>query len=193
MTRDEGREYVLATARQLYGRAVWSQKTHEKDRELWSKKARRMNHVNIILVSATTLLAIISAALRPLWLLIITAVFSSATTAFVLWQSSFDPVGKENYHRTAAKELLRIREQLMLLIERCHISSDQAGHLQASLESIMRELTALYKFAPDTSREAYALAGAALNSGELTLSDEAIDAFLPAKLRNKQASEIKES
>ncbi len=53
---------------------------------------------------------------------------------FVLWQANFDPVGKENQHQTAAKELLWIREQLLLLIERCHIASVPLADLQASLE-----------------------------------------------------------
>jgi len=182
---EDGREYVLATARELYARAVYSHKTHEKEREIWSAKACTMYRTNIALVSATTVFAIISAALRPLWSLILTAILSAATTAFVLWQSSFDPVGKESVHRTAAKELLRIREQLLLLIERCHIKSEPGGRLQASLESITRELTGLYKFAPDTSHEAYARASVALKRGELTFSDDEIDAFLPAKLREK--------
>lgn len=147
-----------------------------------------MNRANIVLVSATTLFAIVSAALRGLWLLILTALFASATTAFVLWQSSFDPIAKENHHRTAAKELLWIREQLLLLIERCHMESEQVGQLQISLESITRELTALYKFAPDTSQEAYTLASAALKSGEFTFNDEEIDAFLPTKLRKGRSN-----
>jgi hypothetical protein len=182
VTQDNGREYVLATARELYGRAVYSHKTHEKEREIWSKKACTMYRVNVALISATTLFAIISAALRPLWTLILTAILASFTTAFVLWQSSFDPVGKENQHKTAAKELLWIREQLLLLIESCHITTE-ISQLQASLESITRELTALYKFAPNTSREAYSEASAALKKREFTFTDDEINAFLPKKLR----------
>ena len=183
MSADEGREYVLATARELYGRVVYSQKTHEKEREMWGKKTSAMNWVTIGLVSATTLFAIISAVLQPLPVLIITAFLASATTAFVLWQSNFDPAGRENQHRIAAKELLWIREQLLLLIERCHSATEQVGHLQVLLESLTRELTALYKFAPNTSAKAYALASAALKNGEFTFSDAEIDAFLPEKLR----------
>lgn len=186
MSENNGRDYVLATARELYGRAVYSHKTHEKEREIWSTKACTMNRVNIGLVSATTLFSIISAALQPLWSIILTAIFASTTTAFVLWQSSFDPVGKESRHRTAAKELLWIREQLLLLIERCHVTSEQVGHLQACFESITRELTGLYKFAPNTSPEAYALASAALKNGEFTFSDDEIDAFLPTRLRKNR-------
>ncbi len=188
MTPDDGREYVLATARELYGRAVYSHKTHEKEREVWSDKACLMSKINIWLTALTTLFAIISVAVQPAIVLVLTALFGSATTAFVLWQSSFDPVGKENRHRTAAKELLWIREQLLLLIERCHMAGEQVNHLQGALESITRELTGLYKFAPDTSPQAYALADAALKKGEFTFSDEEIDAFLPVRLRKKQAT-----
>src|SRR5882762_9811860 len=100
MNDDTGREYVLAMARELYGRAVYTHKTHEKERQIWSHKAGRMYWVNLGLVSATTIFAVISVALQPPWVLILTALFASATTAFVVWQSSFDPVGKENRHRT---------------------------------------------------------------------------------------------
>jgi conflict system pore-forming effector with SLATT domain len=187
VTRENGREYVLATARELYGRAVYSHKTHEIEREIWGKKACRMMYVNIFLTSLTALLAIISAALQPPRLLVITAVMAFLTTGFVLWQSSFDPIGKENQHRTAAKELLWIREQLLLLIERCHIETEPLPHLQVFLECITREVTGLYKFAPATSAGAYMKAGAALKNGEFTFSDAEIDAFLPTKLRTIQS------
>jgi hypothetical protein len=183
MSEESGRDYLLAMARELYGRAVYSHKTHEKERQIWSDKARLMYWINLGLVSATTVSAVISVALQPRWVLILTALFASATTAFVVWQASFDPVGKENQHRTAAKELLRIREQLLLLIGRCHLGSEQLPILQPHLESICRELGALYKFAPDTSPSAYTQARAALQGGEFTFSDDEIDAFLPTKLR----------
>jgi hypothetical protein len=183
MTEEQGRDYVLAMARELYGRAVYTHKTHEKERQIWSDKAGLMYWVNLGLVSATTVFAVISVALQPRWVPILTALFASTTTAFVVWQASFDPVGKENRHRTAAKELLCIREQLLLLIERCHIATEHVGHLQLSLESITRELAAIYKFAPDTTPKAYDLASAALKGGEFTFSDAEIDGFLPARLR----------
>jgi hypothetical protein len=177
------RAYILATARELYGRAVYSHKTHEKERVIWGEKICSMGHINVWLVSLTTLFAIVSAVLKPLVLLLLTALVSAATTGFVLWQANFDPVGKENQHRTAAKELLWIREQLLLLIERCHIASVPLADLQASLESLTRELTGVYKFAPNTSDVAYAKASDALKKGEFTFSDEEIDAFLPVALR----------
>jgi hypothetical protein len=63
-------------------------------------------------------------------------------------------------------------------------SPSSLAHLQLSLESITRELTAIYKFAPDTSTEAYDVASTALKQGgEFTFSDAEIDAFLPTALR----------
>jgi hypothetical protein len=51
---------------------------------------------------------------------------------------------------------------------------------------LTRELTAVYKFAPDTSPEAYAAAEKMLKSGNFTFSDDEIDAFLPTELRKKK-------
>ena len=93
--------------------------------------------------------------------------------------------GKENQQRTAAKELLWIREQLLLLIMDCHMPSVPLIQLQKCLEMINRELTAVYKFAPNTSSEAYAAADKSLKSGHFTFSDDEIDGFLPTVLRKK--------
>jgi hypothetical protein len=95
---------------------------------------------------------------------------ATITTAFVLWQANFDPVGKENQHRTAAKELLWIREQLLLLIERCHVSSTPLVQLQSGLDTLTRELTSVYKFAPNTSPEAYGKADSSLKKANSLLA-----------------------
>jgi hypothetical protein len=56
---------ILACARELYGRAVYSHKTHEVDRELWSGVVFKMNVANICLAAATVIFAVIAAALKP--------------------------------------------------------------------------------------------------------------------------------
>lgn len=174
---------ILATAREPYGRVVYTHKTHEKEREIWSGKVCWMNRVNIILTGITTVLAVISASLQPTWALVSTALSAAAAVCFAIWQSSFDPSGKEARHRVAAKELLWLREQLLLLITNGHNATATAEDLQRRLEMITQELTTAYKFVPDTSPEAYAMAEKALKSGHFTFSDEEIDAFLPTELR----------
>lgn len=186
MTDKGAREYLLATARELYGRVVYSHKTHEQEREIWSSRSSWSNLINILLTGLTTLFAIISASLTPTWALVATAISAVATVIFVVWQSSFDPAGKENAQRTAAKELLWIREQLLIVIMDAHMPSVTDQQLQVALGTINRELTAVYKFAPNTSQEAYSRAEAMIKRGHMTFSEEEIDSMLPAQLRNQQ-------
>jgi len=183
---DADRQALLATARELYGRLVYTHLTHEKERHIWSANVCWMNRINIGLASLTTFFAIISATLRPTWSIFLTALLSVATVAFVMWQSNYDPAGKESQHRVAAKELLWIREQFLLLITDCHISTVPQSELDKRLDLLTRELTAVYKFAPNTSSEAYERAKAAIKDGHFTFSGEEIDAMLPATLRSKK-------
>jgi hypothetical protein len=80
--------------------------------------------------------------------------------------------------------MLWLREQLLLLILDCHLSTTPIEKLQRSLESITRELTLAYKFMPNTSPEANRIAGERLNRGEMTFSDTEIDKFLPTRFRS---------
>jgi hypothetical protein len=92
--------------------------------------------------------------------------------------------------RTAAKELLWIREQLLLLIMDAHLPSVPDDRLQKSLDTINRELTAVYKFAPNTSAKAYARAEEMIKKRHTTFSDDEIDAMLPTELRKKKISAV---
>ena len=159
---------ILATTRELYGRVVYSHKVHEKEREIWSGKVCWMNRTNIILTGLTTCLAVLSASIPQTAALIATALSVAATVCFTVWQSNFDPAGKEAQHRVAGKELLWMREQLLLLITDSHISTFPQDQLQSRLDRITRELTAVYKFAPNTSPEAYAAADKMIKSGHFT-------------------------
>lgn len=180
------REYILGTARELYGRVVYTHKTHEQEREIWAGKACTMNRINILLTSLTTMFAVVSAVIKPTWALILTALLAAAAVAFALYQSGFDPGGKESQHRVAAKELLWLREQLLLLITQCHMPSTETKQLERTIEVITREVTAIYKFAPNTSPQAYAAADDMIKRGHFTFNDDEIDAMLPTNLRIKQ-------
>lgn len=177
---------ILATARELYARIVYSHKVHELQREIWSKKVRRMNCTSIVLTGLTTFLAILTAAIPEPLALIATAVLATATVCFTVWQSGADPAGQAGRHRIVAKELLWLREQFLLLIADCHgvMTADEA---QRRLEMLNRELATVYKFAPDTSPEAYAAAESILKSGHFTFSADEIDGFLPTELRKQKS------
>jgi hypothetical protein len=176
---------LLAAARELYGRVVYSHKTHEKEREICTRRVRLMTRINITLTGLTTFLAILTAAIPATAALIATAVSATATVCFVVWQSSADPAGQESRNRVIGKELLWIREQFLLFVADCH-GTMPPDQLQRRLEMLTRELTAVYKFSPDTSPEAYAAADKMLKSGHFTFSDDEIDSFLPAELLKKK-------
>ena len=85
-------------------------------------------------------------------------------------------------NRVAAKELLWCRQQLLMLIADCHIPLP-VETLRRNLEIVNREVHAIYKFAPNTSPEAYKKAGAQIQSGHSAFSDDELDALLPPSLR----------
>jgi hypothetical protein len=174
---------ILDAARDLYGRTVWSHKVQEQEREIWTRRVSSMNRVNIGLAGLTTLFAVIAASIPQTWNLILTAVFAAAAVCFSIWQASSDPAAHESRHRVAAKELLWIREQLYLLITNCHIGTTSKDDLHKTLELLTREVTAVYKFAPDTSPEALKAAEGMLKKGFFFFSDGEIDGFLPTELR----------
>jgi SMODS and SLOG-associating 2TM effector domain family 4 len=180
-------EPILATARDLYGRVVYTHETHERERIIWSNKVCQTNRINTALASATTVLAVISAALPATWVLILTAIAAGSTTAFGLWQSSSDAANKENQHRIAAKELLWCRQQLAMLIADCHIPLP-VETLRRNLEIVNREVHAIYKFAPNTSPEAYNEAERKIKGGHFSFSDDELDALLPESLRKNRKS-----
>jgi hypothetical protein len=103
-----------------------------------------------------------------------------------MWQSNYDPAAKEAQHRVAAKELLWLREQFLLLITACNLSTTPPDDLARRLESLTRELTAVYKFAPNTANEAYAKAKADLDRGHFTFAGDEVDRLLPQHLRKSR-------
>jgi hypothetical protein len=189
MTPPEDAARILATARELYGRVVWSHKVHEQEREIWSVKVCSMGKINIALAGITTLFAVLSTKFPETWAVLTTAISATATVSFVIWQASSDPCAHESKHRVIAKELLWCREQLLLLITACN-GATPIGDLQNRLELLTREVTAVYKFAPDTSSEAYARAEKMLKGGHFTFSDVEIDELLPTALRKNSSDTL---
>jgi hypothetical protein len=183
-------DLIHATARETYGRAVWTHKVHEIERERFSKKSDWLTFANIIVAAATTAFAVGSPFMDHSRGIFLTAVFAAINVCLVIAQASLNYPEKEGQQRTAAKELLCLRDELQLLIMNCQLSDADPAVLRTSLECITRELGRAYKFVPNTSREANSETGKRLHAGEMTFSDEEIDSFLPVRLRSK-ANQIK--
>lgn len=174
----------LAVVRELYGRLVWTHKTHEKDREIWSRRVRLTRWINVVLIGITSILAILGAISNNQIVLIITSIFGTASTAFVVYQLSFNPEKNESEHRMTAKRLLYLRDKYLILIQEAMVERIPIEELQNKLESLHREASIIYEYAPDSSPEAYQAAGDALKTKEeITFTRGEIDMLLPEDLR----------
>lgn len=174
----------LGLARELYGRVAWTHKTHEKDREIWSRKVCLTRWINVVLIGITSLLATVGAIFNNQVIFVVASIFGAVSTAFVVYQLSFNPEKTEEGHRMAAKRLLYLRDQYLVLIQEAMSERTSIEQLQNKLESLHREASIVYEYAPDSSSKAYMAASEALKTNEeLTFSREEIDKLLPKDLR----------
>ncbi|MCE5198210.1 MAG: SLATT domain-containing protein [Armatimonadota bacterium] len=184
MTENQDRVKILSVARELFARVAWTHKTHEKERERWSRKVRCERWLNVLLVGLTTALAVIGAIVASKTMFVVTSIVGAASTAFVIYQVSFDACGIESQHRIAAKKLVALRDRYLLFILKASTASTPVIELQRGLEALQTETSLIYESAPDTSPEAYAMTSVGLKDNEeLTFSDKEIDIMLPNNLR----------
>ncbi len=173
----------LGLARELYGRVAWTHKTHEKDREIWSRRVCLVRWVNVVLIGITSILATAGAIANSQAVFVVTSIFGALSTAFVVCQLSFNPEKMEAEHRVTAKRLLYLRDQYLILIQEAMSGRTTIEKLQNKLELVHREVSLVYDFAPDSSSKAYSAASEALKiEEELTFSREEIDMLLPEDL-----------
>jgi hypothetical protein len=174
----------LGVVRELYGRVAWTHKTHEKDREIWSRRVCLTRWINVVLIGITSVLATVGAISNNQVMFVVASIFGAVGTAFVVYQLSFNPEKTEAGHRMAAKRLLYLRDQYLILIQEAMSERTSIEQLQIKLESLHREASIVYEYAPDSSSKAYTAASAALKTKEeLTFSREEIDMLLPEDLR----------
>lgn len=185
----------LGVVRELYGRVAWTHKTHEKDREIWSRRVRLTRWINVVLIGITSTLATVGAISNSQIIFVVTSIVGAVSTAFVVYQLSFNPGKAEAEHRMAAKRLLYLRDQYLILIQEAMSGRTSIQQLQNKLESLHREASIVYEYAPDSSSKAYTAASEALKTKEeLTFSREEIDMLLPEDLRltRKMPREVEE-
>lgn len=182
---DEEKQRLLSIIRELYGRVCWSHKTHEKERELNTAKAKRDRWINVVLIALTTTGVLASIPIGNPWATFLTAILAVASTGFAIYQISFTPEIEVYQQRQAAKALLLERERLLLLIERTLARESTADEIRKELATIVERLGQTYASSPDTSSTAFQLASDGLKMNEeLTFSEEEIDNLLPEELRS---------
>lgn len=177
-------KYLETQMREIYGRVIYTHKTHEKCAELLETRSTRIKWLEIIL-SASTTTSILGVVFGDgIFFQFIAALFSTALLALTLYSKDFNLSQLAERHKHAALNILEIREELLSLLVDLRIGNKDIDDLQKKRDILLTKLVQSYKGAPNTNWKAYALASKALKENEeFTFSDEEIDKFLPEALR----------
>lgn len=169
--------------REMYGRAAYTHKTHQKMADSYVARYKRIKVAEIALSAATAsslLLAIFGD--KPIGT-IIGAILSAILLAFTLYFKEASLGEQAQLHTEVGAKLWGVREALLSLLVDLqdgrpeHEVRHERDRLNATLEGI-------YKAAPRTNAKAYAAAQKALKDAEeLFFTDEELNKMLPKQLR----------
>ncbi|WP_175866730.1 SLATT domain-containing protein [Burkholderia contaminans] len=172
--------------REMYARAAYTHKTHEKMADRYIARYKLIKTVEIILSAVTTsslLLAVLGDS-HPYT--IVGAVLSTVLLGFALYFKEASLGEQAQKHTIVASKLWGVREALLSLLvdmkdgRAVEEIRNVRDHLNESLEDI-------YKAAPRTNSKSYGDAQKALKqSEELFFTDDELDRMLPKELRTKR-------
>lgn len=169
--------------REMYGRAAYTHKTHEKMADQSIAKYKWIKTIEIAL-SALSAGSFILAVFGDTHVATITgSLLSTVLLGFLLYFKEANLGEQAQKHTVTASKLWGIRERLLSVLVDLRRTDD--GEVAAKLrDDINAELEAIYKAAPRTDSKAYAAAQDALkNQEELFFSDAELDHLLPKQLR----------
>lgn len=170
--------------RESYGRVVYSHKTHEKCADLLLAEGARLRIIQIVLSAASTGGAISVVMGDSKAGAIVATAMSIVLLAVNSYTKSFDHGELAQKHKASANQLWGIRERYLSLLVDVRMGERPIEALQKERDAITKDLGVIYRSAPPTNSKAYAKAQDALkNRGDLTFSDQEIDAFLPRELK----------
>ena len=169
--------------REMYGRAAYTHKTHEKMADQSIAKYKWIKTVEIGL-SALSAGSFILAVFGDTPSGTITgALLSTILLGFLLYFKEAKLGEQAQKHSVTASKLWGVRERLLSVLVDLGRTGD--GEVAAAhRDEINSELEAIYKAAPRTDLKAYAAAQNALkNQEELYFSDDELNHLLPKQLR----------
>ncbi len=174
---------ILYAIRETFGKVVYTHKTHEKAVEIHTCRSNGIKKINAILLALTTGNAL-GAIFEGQPYLLLTAILSTLSLIFVVYQLSFNPEQEAQRHKRTAVRLWLIREQYQNFIADIiseKLSSDEIANMR---DTLLTELNKIIQDAPQTDKCAYRKARKSLKlQEEMTFSDKEIDSFLPKELR----------
>lgn len=190
-------ELLLAQVRELYGRAAYTHKTHEKQADICYRKYswQRRGLVATTAISATTFVAsLLGLAIGEQWAPLVTSFIALVVTAMNLGTKNFKHGEEMQQHRDTAAKVWDVRESYLSLIVDLQAGACSTGDGIARRNELQERYFAILSDAPRTTPKAYEAAQDGLkNREDLTFSEREIDLLLPLQLRQggKSADEAK--
>jgi SMODS and SLOG-associating 2TM effector domain family 4 len=171
--------------REIYGRTVYSHKTHIIQAGLDLKRHRWIKLGQILLAAATTTGLIASLLGKDNGISIgVSAVLSFSLTALIAYTKDFDLGTIASEHKTTSDQLWNIREKYLDLITDFQTVGLSAEDIRQRRDALREDLNKVYSAARITSPKAYGMAQRALQFNEdMTFSPDEIDLLLPVGLR----------
>ena len=170
--------------REIYGRVVYTHKTHEKCADVLKERNDCLKITEIVLSALTTTSILILIFGEGKIFQFVAALFSTLLLCLTLYSKDYNLLALAEKHKQAALDILEIREKFLSLLVDIRIGNVDIITLQEARDKLNEQLVNTYRGAPKTINKAYKIASTALQENEeFTFSDEEIDKFLPANLR----------
>lgn len=181
---NEQNKFIDSQIREIYGRVVYTHKTHEKCADVLKERSDYLKFAEIFLSAATTTSVLVVLFGDGKLFQLFAALFSTILLGLTLYSKDFNLLAIAEKHKQAALNILEIREKLLSLLIDIRIGNIEIEILQQRRDELNEELINTYRGAPKTINKAYQIASKALKENEeFTFSNEEIDKFLPESLR----------
>lgn len=170
--------------REIYGRVVYTHKTHEKCADVLKERNDCLKIIEVILSALTTTSILVVIFGDDIVFQFLAALFSTTLLCLTLYSKDYNLLALAEKHKQAALDILEIREKLLSLLVDIRIGNKDMNDYQTERNKLNEQLVNTYRGAPKTINKAYRIASKALQENEeFTFSDEEIDKFLPESLR----------
>lgn len=180
----ESKSLLESQIREIYGRVIYTHKTHEKCADVLKTRHDCIKFAEIVLSALTTTSVLVVLFGDGKLFQLIAAFCSTVLLGLTLYSKDFNLLAIAEKHKQAALDILEIREALLSLLVDIRIDNREIEELQQKRDLLNEELINTYRGAPKTINKAYQIASKALKENEeFTFSDSEIDKFLPENLR----------
>lgn len=172
---------------EMYGRAAYTHKTHEKMADIYVRRYKLLKVIEITLSAITTSSLLIAIYGDVQAGVIVGAALSTLLLAVTLYFKEASLGEKAQKHSAVASKLWGMRERLLSLL--VDMRNGRAGdEIRRERDQVNDALEVIYHNAPRTNAAAYKAAQQALkNDEELFFSEEELNKMLPRQLRTSLA------